>query len=135
MELELLRTYYPNGTNGIMSFNGQQICFSIELPWKDNQHGISCIPEGSYLLTKRYSPRHQWHFSVNDVPNRSDILVHTFNHAIGQSLGCIAPVTVLTAPGKGDDSTPMLEKLKALLYPLMDVGNKIYLTIKSNKNE
>lgn len=135
MDLELIRTYYADGTNGELYFDGNKICDAIELPWKNNQHKISCIPEGVYRLTKRFSPRHQWHFAVNNVPDRSDILIHSFNCAIGQSLGCIAPVTKAVAPGKGIYSKAMMEKLKALLYPLMEQGNKIYLHINQKDNE
>ena len=55
MELELLRTYDPEGTNGELGSGGKRICFTIELPWLHNQHNISCIPEGRYelLLLKR----------------------------------------------------------------------------------
>ena len=63
MELELIRTYYTEGTNGkIFLCNseaaGQEVkarlmMYSIELPWKDNRAGVSCIPEGRYELVKR----------------------------------------------------------------------------------
>lgn len=57
MELELIRTYYPEGTNGQIFYLGRLMMYSIGLPWKDNQTGVSCIPEGKYGLKKRYSKR------------------------------------------------------------------------------
>ena len=55
MELELIRTYYPAGTNGKIQYQNRLMMYSIELPWKDNQTGVSCIPEGRYELVKRWS--------------------------------------------------------------------------------
>lgn len=76
MKLELLRTYYPNGTNGEIWVNGQKTCQSIELPWRENARQVSCVPEGSYRLAKRYSLKYKWHLEVLDVRGRSLILLH-----------------------------------------------------------
>ncbi len=46
MELELCRTYYPEGTTGQIFHQGSLLTHSIELPWKDNHTRVSCIPEG-----------------------------------------------------------------------------------------
>ena len=67
MELELLRTYYPTGTNGNLLAVGIGLCHTIELPWKENQHQASCIPEGRYELVKRYSLKNKWHLLVKEV--------------------------------------------------------------------
>ena len=63
MELELIRTYYTEGTNGKIfplpaeapakAGADRLMMYSIELPWKDNRAGVSCIPEGRYELVKR----------------------------------------------------------------------------------
>jgi len=55
MEIYLKRTYYPEGTNGILAYGNKVISHSIELPWKRNQVRYSCIPEGQYELVKRFS--------------------------------------------------------------------------------
>lgn len=52
MKLVLQRHYFSSGTNGILSFNGKEICKTIELPWKENQRRISCVPEGTYRIRK-----------------------------------------------------------------------------------
>ena len=57
MELELIRTYDPLGTNGKILFQSRLMMYSIELPWKNNQTGVSCIPEGRYELIKRYTDK------------------------------------------------------------------------------
>ena len=133
MELELIRTYFPNGVNGEILLKGKRICSSIELPWKDNQYRVSCIPEGRYELTKRYSQRFGWHLLVNEVLNRTYILIHAYNDALKESKGCIAPVSICTAEGKGNNSRVSLKKLLNLTYPELAKGNKVFITIKSKK--
>ena len=131
MELELIRTYFPNGTNGEILLNGKRVCSSIELPWKNNQPRISCIPEGRYELTKRYSQRFDHHLLVNGVTNRSYILIHAYNDALKESKGCIAPVSLFIAEGRGNNSRLALKKLLAMTAIEFEKGNKVFLTIKS----
>ncbi|MDE3235502.1 MAG: hypothetical protein KGO81_06065 [Bacteroidota bacterium] len=135
MELVLLRTYYPEGTNGDLWLGDEGLCHTIELPWKENAHNISCIPEGRYELEKRYSPKFQWHVLLKNVQDRSLILIHPANDAMKELRGCIAPVTVLTGPGKGIQSRLVFEKLKGLIYPVLDRGEKVYLNIQSLRYE
>lgn len=101
MVLVLNRTYFPEGTQGVLEWNGTLICYTIELPWLENQRRISCIPEGEYILQKRFSPKLKWHFLLMNVPGRDLILIHPANDAKLELLGCIAPVTVHTGIGKG----------------------------------
>lgn len=135
MELELIRTYFPNGTNGVLrkaqDDKKQIICNTIELPWLNNQQRKSCIPEGRYELTKRYSQRFGWHLLVNNVVNRSYILIHAYNDALKESKGCIAPVSLCTGEGKGNNSRLSLKKLLAITYTEFEKGNKVFITIKS----
>lgn len=131
MELELIRTYFPNGTNGEFFLSGVRICSSIELPWLDNKARISCIPEGRYELTKRYSQRFGWHLQVMNVKNRDLILIHPANDAIKELKGCIAPVSILKAEGKGLESRIALKKLLAIVYPVLDQKKQFFLIIKS----
>ena len=117
MELELIRTYFPNGTNGLIRLAQDDkkgiICNTIELPWIDNKHRVSCIPEGRYELTKRYSLRFGWHLLVNKVVDRSYILIHAFNDALKESKGCIAPVSICSGEGRGSNARLSLKKLLA----------------------
>lgn len=131
MKLELIRTYHTGGVNGELLIDGTKVCNTIELPWKENQSRISCIPEGRYQLTKRYSLRFEWHLLVNNVVNRSYILIHAYNDAVKESKGCIAPVSVLTGEGKGIRSRVALQLLLSLVYPELEKGNKVFITIKS----
>lgn len=135
MELELIRTYFPNGTNGELFYNDKRICFTIELPWLNNKSQISCIPEGRYELQKRYSEKYKHHIEVKPVAKRSYILIHPANDAKKELKGCIAPVSILTAEGKGLRSRIARDKLHAIVYPELEKENKVFITVKSNKHE
>jgi hypothetical protein len=113
--------------------NGLALCHTIELPWKDNQPKISCVPEGTYQLAKRYSAKFGWHLQLMDVPRRSLILIHPANDARRELLGCIAPVSALTGIGKGNASRIMFKKLLALTYPVLATSTAIYLHISSTQ--
>jgi hypothetical protein len=132
MKLELIRTYFPDGTNGILLLDGAAICSTIELPWKNNQSQVSCIPEGKYKLIKRYSPHLKWHLQLMDVPGRQLVLIHPANDAFTELKGCIAPVSVLTGEGKGNFSRLAFKKITSNLFPVLQAGNDIFLTIKTN---
>lgn len=135
MELELIRTYFPNGTNGELYYDGNRLCFTIELPWLQNKPQISCIPEGRYELEKRYSEHFGWHLLLQQVKGRELILIHPGNDAMKELKGCIAPVSILTAEGKGLQSRIALDKIKAIVFPEVEKENKAFITIKSNYHE
>ena len=134
MELELIRTYFVTGTNGALLLDGELLCATIELPWKDNKHVVSCIPEGRYALYKRYSPRLGWHLQVMDVPGRRWILIHPANDAATELQGCIAPVACLTGIGKGNLTREAFGSLTTLVFPLLNEGRPVFLTIKSRND-
>lgn len=129
MNLQLIRTAYPKGVNGVLLFEDVELCKTIELPWLGNIPRISCIPEGSYLLRKRHSLTFNWHFEVVGVKGRTNILIHPANNAAVELKGCIAPVLQHTGEGRGSSSRIALERLKDRLYPVLDQGNHVHLTI------
>ena len=131
MVLILSRTYFPDGTNGKLDYEGKFICNTIELPWCDNQKRVSCIPEGKYLLKKRYSQKFHWHLELVAVENRSFILIHPANNALRELNGCIAPVTKLSGPGLGLQSRQAFAKLKSLVYRALDSAERVLLIIQS----
>lgn len=130
MKLVLQRRYFSSGTNGILSFDGKEISKTIELPWKDNQRRISCIPEGSYRIRKRFSEKFKWHLEVINVKSRDLILFHSANNALKELQGCIAPVSELTGEGKGIRSRIAFERLKETVFPYLEKGFVLELTIK-----
>ena len=131
MVLLLTRTYFPEGTNGKLECEGQLISYTIELPWKNNERRVSCIPEGEYFIEKRYSQKFKWHLLVLGVDNRSFILFHPANNALKELNGCIAPVTKLSGPGLGLLSRKAFEKLKDQVYKALDRKESVLLIVQS----
>ncbi len=129
MTLHLYRTYHPKGTNGLLCLQGNPVCQTIELPWRDNRRGISCIPEGRYRLARHNYPKHGDQLGVLHVPHREAILIHPGNSALEDLRGCIATVTRCTAPGEGIHSRIALERLKDLAYPVLEAGEEVWLII------
>ena len=73
---------FDDGYNELFTF------YTLELPWKDNQRNISCIPEGIYSIRKRYSPKYKNHLHVLGVEGRKWILIHHGNF-YSDIRGCI----------------------------------------------
>ncbi len=130
--LLLVRSYGPQGTNGKLSYLGEHICYTIELPDRNNLRRISCIPEGRYLLRMGNYPKFGLQIGLPQVLNREAILIHPANDALKELLGCIAPVTTLTGEGKGSGSGKALAKLKKLVYALWKRGDTVFLQIHAD---
>ena len=135
MELTLVRKYHEDGTNGVLLYKGNFICYTIELPWKDNKKTISCVPEGRYEVVSRYSAKFGLHFHVRGVPGRKYILIHPANDALKELKGCIAPVNRETGPGRGIGSREAMKKIRIVIDPNIDKNLPVFLTIKSLSNE
>lgn len=131
MVLVLTRTYFPEGTNGKLECEGKLICNTIELPWRNNERRVSCIPEGEYFIEKRYSLKFKWHLHVLGVENRSFILFHPANNALKELNGCIAPVTKLSGPGLGLLSRKAFNKLKDQVYKALENKESVLLIVQS----
>jgi hypothetical protein len=68
---------------------GEEICKTLELPWRNNATGISCIPAGSYTARRRYSPDNQCDvFEIANVDGRQNIEIHHGN-TVRDTKGCI----------------------------------------------
>ena len=131
MVLVLKRTYFPEGTQGVLEWHGTLVCYTIELPWLENQRFVSCIPEGEYILQQRHSTKFGWHLQLMDVPGRDLILIHPANDAKKELLGCIATVTQDTGIGKGTASRKALKKLKTIVYPAFQRQEEVKISIHS----
>ncbi|WP_373399690.1 DUF5675 family protein [Algoriphagus halophilus] len=111
----------------LMDKHGQCIyeCYTLELPWMDNQVGKSCIPPGEYRLAHRRSPKYGDHIHVMEVPGRSYILIHPANF-VTQLRGCIA-VGEKRMDINGDGVPDVANSRKALerLLPLISNGDKL----------
>jgi hypothetical protein len=75
-------------TIGHLRLPNGSILHTLELPWKNNQRKISCVPKGTYKVVKRNSPKYGAHFHLLDVANRDFILIHHGNY-FTDILGCI----------------------------------------------
>lgn len=75
-------------TIGKITCEGNEVVKTLELPWKDNKRGVSCIPKGRYLVERHHSPSKGKCFHVLGVEGRSEILIHLGNYP-HDSLGCI----------------------------------------------
>lgn len=65
------------------------VCQTLELPWRDNHHGVSCIPTGTYAARRLWSPAHRRElFWIEGVPDRLAIELHIGN-TIRDTRGCI----------------------------------------------
>jgi hypothetical protein len=135
MELVLKRYYAKAGTNGTLFLNEKLLCYTIELPWKDNMQGKSCIPEGRYELKRRFSQKFGQHLLIQDVPGRKLILIHPANHAKRELKGCIAPVSYLNSPGRGSLSRFAMSKLLAIANASYSRNETLFLNIQSSTDE
>lgn len=90
------------GTFGQLLTDSGFFCMTLELPWRNNEKGRSCIPAGTYTFFWRTdSPAHGACYEAlpsSEAPGRENIQVHAANLAgdelkgfVAQLLGCIAP--------------------------------------------
>ena len=79
------------GTLGrLISHDGNFQCLTLELPWRDNQFNISCIPAGEYHAEQKKSPRFGkklYRLRDSETAPRSAILIHAGNFAGDTSKG------------------------------------------------
>ena len=120
MKAVLSRDYTNIQTLGrLVVFDGAKVrlqILTLELPDLGNQQNVSCIPEGKYEVHRIYSPKFGKCFHVQDVPGRSEILIHKGNYN-KDTHGCI-----LVGMGHADinedgvmdviESTRAMEKLQ-----------------------
>lgn len=87
--MELIRLEYgEKETLGVIKHNGKILCYTLELPWKDNQNDISCIPTGIYECKRFSNAKYKNHFQITNVPNRTGILIHSGVHH-KHTTGCV----------------------------------------------
>ena len=130
--LILRETFTDNSTIGELFLNGEKMCDTLELPYRDNQRSISCIPTGEYKVRLRYpresATRDYLHLLVQDVKDRSYILFHRGNSA-KDTRGCIL-VGLGTQQDFVSNSTLALE---LLLKEIINLGAKNINLIIKNK--
>lgn len=135
MVIEMYRRYGEKGVNSSLFLNGKFICYTIELPWKENKQNESCITEGEYDLIVRHTKRFGYHLRVLHVYQRKYILFHPANDAEKELRGCIAPVKKLTGEGKGLYSQRALDLLMINIRSLKRKNEQLKLIIKKASHE
>lgn len=69
---------------------GDVTVFCLELPCRNNERRISCVPDGIYKCTLENHSKFGWCYRLHNVPDRDGVLIHSgtyFTH----TLGCILP--------------------------------------------
>ncbi len=87
----ILTRTLDNGTEtiGVLTYKNFN-CKTLELPYKNNQRNISCIPTGTYQVKYTFSWKFmKYTYEIQNVPNRAGIRIHSANF-VNELLGCIA---------------------------------------------
>lgn len=125
-EINLATWSQDDCTLGRLSYDEFQ-CFTLELPWLENEQGVSCIPEGRYLAFKRKSPKNGLVLELESVPNRTFIQIHAGNYT-RQIEGCILVGDSIKFLDK--DAIPDVTNSKRTLDKLLDVvPERVYINI------
>ena len=121
-------TFTDKSIIGKLYFDGEFYGHTLELPWKDNEKRVSCIPKGVYEVKKRHTEESKYkyeHLHILDVENRELILMHVGNYP-KNSKGCILLGNTRALNFVG-------ESRKAFYKLMYDLGSfeKIELIIKN----
>lgn len=112
-------------------------CKTLELPWKDNQRRVSCIPPKTYNVIRRAAGESRVikseHFLINGVKDRDGICIHSGNR-YDQIMGCVLVGSAhqdINQDGYKDviSSRSTMEKLLGLLT------EPFRLTIESDQSD
>jgi hypothetical protein len=119
-QLRLVRVTECNGaTLGVLCLDDSPEFVTLEDAWRDNERQISCIPQGRYKVKLHRSPRFGLVYRVEDVPQRSDILIHAGN-THKDTHGCILLGMQF---GKLGSDSAILASRSALLQFMEKMGN------------
>ena len=127
--IELVRTQkLKSHTRGYLLYKDIDLV-SLELPWKENQRRISCIPDGIYICVKHTSPTFGECIWIQDVPDRSEILIHAGNYTT-DTLGCVL-VGLDFADLNKDGVHDVIHSKQAMKILLNSVPDKFTLSIST----
>lgn len=122
MNLTMFTASVDGSTTGTMKA-GDLLFYTIELPWRNNQPNVSCVPAGEYQLLPYFSPTHGQTWRLHNpalkvwgasamAPEgmRSECELHSANWA-RQLLGCIA---------LGIEGQPMFDPATGIVEPAVE---------------
>jgi hypothetical protein len=89
--ISMYREYLSDRTTGHMVMPNGEHLPTLEPPWKDNEVGESCIPEGIYRVRRDKTGRFQY-YRLLDVEKRTNIEIHKGTRP-DHSEGCILLLT------------------------------------------
>jgi Family of unknown function (DUF5675) len=119
MNLTLTRTQSNDDcTLGQIVLPDGTLLYSLELPWKDNDKDVSCVPPGIYQLIPYTSPKHDSTWYLENAAlgvggagsHRSFCEIHSANWA-SQLEGCIA---------LGLENAPMYNPVEGEIVPAVE---------------
>jgi hypothetical protein len=88
-ELKRISSSHKVTTGALIDLStGLPVMVTLELPDRNNQRSISCIPKGAYLCNPYSSKKHKDVYQVMDVSGRAYILIHIGN-TVKDIEGCI----------------------------------------------
>lgn len=113
------------GTFGLLESEALRMSTG-ELPWKNNRINVSCIPTGHYLCKPHVSPKFGKCFWLQDVPGRTEILIHPANW-MGDTeegyksdlAGCIA-IGMKLVKDVGDNNQDMIQQSRVAVHKLIE---------------
>ena len=126
-------SYSGEGTFGVLKLNAIPFAVTLELPWRDNEPYISCIPEGTYNCHRYGSPKFENTFQICNVPKRTYILFHRANTiddlrgciGIAEEFGVLKDQPAILSSGKGFKEflklTEKVNKFKLIINAIEDV--------------
>lgn len=94
MNIDIVRdAYFIFGTYGHITYTqipttSSVTMYTVERPWLNNQHVISCVPLGVYSVKKYPSPHLGYTVWLLDVLNRDKIEIHIADYPTDVE-GCI----------------------------------------------
>lgn len=132
MIITLQRECLEIATLGRVRVNGETHSHSLELPWKNNMPGISCIPPGVYELEFFDSPKFKRPIlRLKNVPGREAIEIHPANH-VAELRGCIAlGIRMMVNPEYLIESRRSVDSLAAIVRLAMDRKEIVMLEVRN----
>lgn len=134
----------PIRTFGFLRLPDGWGCYTLELPWRGNARGASCIPDGNYTLALRRSPkvesitkgRYFSGYEVTNVTGRTYIMVHPGNWP-RNSNGCILlggePTSILGEWGVPNSQAVFTEFMRRMAALSLD--GPVPLSVRWNLDE
>lgn len=126
--LKLLRVAEDDNTTfGVLLVDGAPQFVTAEDLWKDNEKQVSCVPTGRYVIRRHDSPKFGMCYAVDNVPDRSHILIHAGN-THQDTHGCIL-VGLQFGVLKGESAILRSKDAMVLLMGSLAKDGEAYLEI------